>query len=641
MTSDPILSDETNKIVVLGIDLGTTNSLVAIEDECGGRILGDGLLPSVVAFLEDGTIVVGDAAKALEFELPGRVVHSVKRLIGRSMHELRVEARRLPYSLVEGPSDSVRIRIPAARGAHPSEARDYAPEEISAFVLRACVDRARAELGAALGETPRVVLTVPAYFDEAQRQATKRAAELAGLEVLRLVGEPTAAALAYGVGLDAGASARHVLVYDLGGGTFDVTLLKIQDGIFRVLATHGDTQLGGDDFDRLLLERLLTATGLDRSAAIAPSVLATLRRSAEAVKLRLSDEALGPNEGVTIEVDVAREDATHGAATRGAATSVTITRNDFEAMIQKPLERTLASVRSTLQDGAIAKDDIDAVVLVGGSTRIPRVRAMLTEEFGRPPFTNIDPDRAIALGAARQAAILSGADTETLLLDVVPLSLGIETLGGAFSKLIVRNTTVPCSITEEFSTQVENQSGIEVNIYQGERELVADCRHIGSFQLSGIPPMPAGLPRVAVTFTVDQHGLLRVSARELRSGMTASVEVRPTLGLSEDDVRRMIRESIEKAGEDVVAREALDLRNKATAIIRGTEEALARGGAGLEPEQAYSLKKALARTKRLLDGNDNKALYSAVEELSSYTMQVADDLIGAAVKKALEAPEPQ
>lgn len=607
--------------VILGIDLGTTNSLVAVHGPDGPRVLGDAqaLVPSVVAILEDGQVLVGDAAKALAFEHPERVIHSAKRLIGRTTNEVRLESSRLPYRVVAGPKNQARIRIQLdgkdGRGAH----RDYAPEEISAFVLRELVTRARAQLGDAIGPKPRVVITVPAYFDEAQRQATKRAAELAGLETLRLVNEPTAASLAYGVGGTDGT----VLVYDLGGGTFDVSVLKIQDGVFRVLSTHGDTQLGGDDFDREILDRLLGMLQIDTESA-SPQILATVRSSAEALKIRLSEAS-----SASLAIDVG-----------GERKEFSLSRVDFEEAIRPALERTRRSVRAALADAELQPEDIADVVLVGGSTRIPAVRAMLEETFGHAPHGGIDPDRAVALGAARQAAILSGEDKDLLLLDVVPLSLGIETLGGAFSKLIVRNTTVPCQVTEEFSTQVENQSGIDLNLYQGERELVADCRHIGSFKLTGIPPMPAGLPRIAVTFVVDQHGLLRVSAREMRSGQTASIEVLPTLGLSEDEVRNMVHESIEKAGEDVVAREALDLRNKARAVIRGTEEALAKGSDGLEPEQAYSIRKALSRTKKLVDTDDLRGLHTALDELSSYTMQLADDLIGAAVRNSLRTKAP-
>ncbi len=603
--------------IILGIDLGTTNSLWAVSGGPSGAQVSE-LVPSVVAILPNGTFLVGEDAKDLAWQHPERVVHSVKRLIGRSTSELRLEASRLPYQVVEGQASQARIRIPLDGKEGRGPWHDYSPEEVSAMILGDIKRRAERALG--IEQINEAVITVPAYFDEAQRQATKRASELAHFTNVRLVNEPTAAAMAYGID---GGKDGTVLVYDLGGGTFDVSVLKIMKGVFRVLATHGDTQLGGDDFDRKILTRVLKhiteATGAQLGDD--PRVLQTLRRSAEGLKIRLSQE------------DHAELEINAGAA----PLTVALSRDDFEQLIATDVARTMRCVEAAIADASLDASAIDDIVLVGGSTRIRAVRAALASRFGREPHTEIDPDRAVALGAAVQAGVLAGDTKDLLLLDIVPLSLGIETLGGAFSKLILRNTTVPCSVMEEFSTQVENQTGIDLNIFQGERELVADCRQIGSFRLTGIPAMPAGLPRVAVTFTVDQHGLLRVSARELRSGQTASIEVLPTLGLSKEEVRHMVAESIDKAQEDILAREALDMHNKAEAIVRGTEEALAHGSEGLAPEQAYSIKKALARVKGLQHGEDLPALHTALEELSSMTMQLADDLIGAAVRKAIAA----
>ena len=612
---------------ILGIDLGTTNSLAAIFDEDGSRIVegkdGRAIVPSVVAIMENGAIVVGEAALALAYEQPERVIHSVKRLMGRSLSEVRVEASRLAYQIVEGPDEQARIRIPLdGKDGRPSY-RDYSPEEISSLILREVHQRAVATLDGA-GLT-KIVLTVPAYFDDAQRQSTRQAAELAGLRVLRLVNEPTAASLAYG---DLERRQGRILVYDLGGGTFDVSILKISEtGTFRVLATHGDTQLGGDDFDRAVLDRILAA--IEETHAATPTdnrkLLATLRRSAEGIKIRLSHEKTAK-----LEIQV-------GSSERFA---FTLSRIEFEELIDGYVAQTLSSVAAALRDAELEAKDIDAVVLVGGSTRIPLVRRRMEEFFGKKPLTSLDPDYAIALGAATQAAVLAGKEENILLMDVIPLALGIETIGGAFSKLILRNSAVPCSVTEEFTTSVDNQTGIELSIYQGERELVVDCRKIGFLELSGIPPMVAMLPRVAVTFSVDANAMLRVSAREIRTGKTTSAEIQASHGLSSEEVKRIVRDSIEHAAHDMDNREALECRNKAVAVLRGIKAVLASGGsAGLAVEQAYAIKKAIGRLEKALGAEDLPTLKSALDLLSSLTMQVADDMISASVRKELQDVE--
>jgi molecular chaperone DnaK (HSP70) len=562
---------------------------------------GQALIPSVVTFLPDGSTLVGRAAKDLRLLHPDRTVFSVKRLVGRAGAEVDAEAAHLPYRVVQGDRGLPRIRIGGD---------EWSPEQVSALILRAVKAQAEQALGQ---QVEAAVVTVPAWFDDGQRQATKDAAALAGLDCLRIVNEPTAAALAYGID---GSKDGTVLVYDLGGGTFDVSILRIERGVFRVLATAGDTHLGGDDFDRLVGDRILQAAG---AAAEDPWVLQAVRAAAEGLKIELSTRTTA-----TLEVDL------HGSK----PVTFTVRRDEFEALIAPLVERTLACCRQALADAGLQPSAIDEVVLVGGCTRIPLVRARIETLCGRPPHTSVDPDLAVALGAAIQADVLAGNDKSLLLLDVIPLSLGIETLGGAMQKLILRNSTVPTSATEEFSTAVDGQTAVVLNIYQGERELVRDCRQLGSFTLRGLPPLPAGLPRVAVTFLVDADGVLRVTAVEQRTGMEASIQVVPSFGLTRDEVRRMMLESIEHAQTDYAQREAIELRNKAQAMVAGTRKALQL--AELPPDQTFAVHKALRRLDQLLAASgDPAALKAATDELSKLTATIADDVIGAAVQKAL------
>jgi len=594
--------------LVIGIDLGTTNSIAAVRAGRAPHVLrdqgADPLTPSMVCFHPDGRTLVGHEAKALRLEHPDRTVFSVKRLIGRSITDCTDELQELPYRVVAGDRDLPRVAV---------DDRQLSPEEISALVL----ERLKATAEQALGQrVEEAVVTVPAWFDDAQRQATKDAVQLAGLTCLRILNEPTAAALAYG--LD-GKQDGTVLVYDLGGGTFDVSILRIQQGVFRVLATAGDTHLGGDDFDQLLVERILESLP-NKQGTEDPYVLQAVRSAAEGLKVRLSEQ-----DAATLELDL-------GA--RGEVT-LTVTRAEFEAAIAPLVQRTLDCVKAAAKDAGVALDAVDDVVLVGGSTRVPLVRARLEALVGKPPHSEVDPDLAVALGAAIQADVLAGNDKSLLLLDVIPLSLGIETLGGAVQKLILRNSTIPTSVSEEFSTGVDDQTAVDLAIYQGERELAKDCRLLGQFKLSGIPPLPAGLPRVQVTFLVDADGVLRVTAREQRTGVEASIQIVPTFGLTRDEVRRMMLESIENAQEDYEAREAIESRGKAEAMIRGTEKALEM--AELPPDQTYSVHKAKKALQRLLDaGADADAIKAGCEELTKVTATIADDVISASVTQALK-----
>jgi molecular chaperone DnaK (HSP70) len=574
----------------------------------GARVLrdrdGEPLVPSVVCFHPDGRTIVGRDAKALRLDFPERTVFSVKRLIGRSAAEVQQEAARLPYRVVAAERGLPRVQI----GDQP-----WTPEAISALILQ----QVKATAEQALGQPVReAVVTVPAWFDDAQRQATKDAAQLAGLECLRILNEPTAAALAYGID---GSKDGTALVYDLGGGTFDVSILRIDDGVFRVLSTAGDTHLGGDDFDELLGQRILAQLPPTSD----PYVLQAVRAAAEGLKIRLSDA-----DRAELELDL---------GDRGAV-KLAVTRAEFEAAIAPLVQRTLDCVTRAVKDAGLQLHELDDVVLVGGSTRVPLVRARLQSLTGKVPHTGVDPDLAVALGAAIQADVLAGNDRSLLLLDVIPLSLGLETLGGAVQKLILRNSTIPTSVTEEFSTGVDNQTAVDLTIYQGERELAQDCRLLGRFQLRGLPALPAGLPRIAVTFLVDADGVLRVTAREQRTGAQASIQIVPTFGLTRDEVRKMMLDSIEHAQHDYVAREAIDTRNKAEAMVRGTQKALQL--AELPPDQTYAVQKATKALQKLLAANaDAAALKAGCDELTKLTATIADDVISSAVTKALKADE--
>ncbi|MEC8651116.1 MAG: Fe-S protein assembly chaperone HscA [Planctomycetota bacterium] len=595
--------------LVVGIDLGTTNSIAALR---AGRETAhvlrdqgaDPLTPSMVCFHPNGRTLVGHEAKDLRLEHPDRTVFSVKRLIGRSIDDCRDDLGELPYRVVAGDRDLPRVQI---------DDRQLSPEEISALVLERLKETAEQAIGQPVNEA---VVTVPAWFDDAQRQATKDAAQLAGLTCLRILNEPTAAALAYG--LD-GKQDGTVLVYDLGGGTFDVSILRIQDGVFRVLATAGDTHLGGDDFDQLLVERILASLP-SKDGAEDPFVLQAVRSAAEGQKVRLSDQ-----EQAALELDL-------GA--RGEVT-LTVTRAEFEAAIAPLVQRTLDCVQAAAKDAGVALGAVDDVVLVGGSTRVPLVRAQLEALVGKPPHAHVDPDLAVALGAAIQADVLAGNDRSLLLLDVIPLSLGLETLGGAVQKLILRNSTIPTSVSEEFSTGVDDQTAVDLAIYQGERELAEDCRLLGRFKLTGIPPLPAGLPRVLVTFLVDADGVLRVTAREQRTGVEASIQIVPTFGLTREEVRRMMLESIEHAQDDYIAREAIESKGKAEAMIRGTKKALQM--AELPPDQTFAVHKAVKALQKLLDQDAAPDVIKAgCDDLTKVTATIADDVISASVTKALK-----
>jgi molecular chaperone DnaK len=597
---------------VVGIDLGTTFSLAAVMQHGAPTMVrdetGDARVPSAILFEPSGGVLIGKTARDRAAADPDLVVYSVKRLIGRSAVDLEAELQYVPFQVVEREQTDGRKVLHVRIGG-----REHTPEELSAMVLREVAARAAAAIG-----TPveRVVITVPAYFDDAQRQATRDAGRIAGLDVLRIVNEPTAAALAYGLqNRDKGI----VAVYDFGGGTFDCSILQLQDGVFKVLSTNGDTHLGGDDLDLALLRSVEADVRSAAGGDLSPTVKQVLRDACERVKIALSS-----NETTELVVPLGQP---------GKYFRRIVTREDWEGLAFPFVERTIASCRAAMRDADLKPDRIDEVVLVGGSSRIPLVRRLVGELFGRKPHCELNPDEVVAMGAAVQGSVLEGKLKDVLLLDITPLSLGLETIGGAVSKLIPRNSTIPFRKTERFSTFVDGQRSVEMHILQGERELAKDCRSLGRFRLAGLPPMPAGMPQIDVTFLLDANGMLQVTAVEKRSGKAAAVDIQPSGGLSREDVERMIRESVDKARDDFAARRLVDLRNKADANLRHTEKALRQAGERLRPEVREAVERATILVKGARDGGDPEALQRALDSLDEATQPLAELLMNEALSE--------
>ncbi|MCX7814604.1 MAG: Fe-S protein assembly chaperone HscA [Tepidimonas ignava] len=613
MTPDPH-----QRRVAVGIDLGTTHSLVAAVRhgvaECLPDAQGRVILPSVVRYLPPGhqpSRQIGFDALAAQVDDPANTISSVKRLMGRALADIERDgvAARLPYTVADGPGGIV-VRTVAG---------DKTPVEVSAEILATLRQRAEDTFGT---ELYGAVITVPAYFDDAQRQATKDAARLAGLNVLRLLNEPTAAAIAYG--LDNAAEGLY-LVYDLGGGTFDVSLLRLTKGVFEVVATGGDSALGGDDYDRALAAWALRAAQADATLeSLTPPSRADLLAEARRVKEALS--SAGAGEAVPLRLP---------AAVGGASLPVSMT--DLDAATRPLTERTLHAVRRVLHDARIGVDDVKGVVLVGGSTRMPLVRDAVAALFGRPPLTNLDPDQVVALGAAIQANQLAGNDPEgeLLLLDVIPLSLGIETMGGIVERIVPRNTPIPTARAQDFTTFQDGQTALAIHVVQGERDLAKDCRSLARFTLRGIPPMAAGAARIRVTFTVDADGLLTVSAQELSSGVEAHVEVKPSYGLSDEHITRMLQESFASAEADMRQRALAEARVEAERLLLATRQALAADGDLLDPGERAAIEALLQHLDTVRQGDDTAAITAATEALAKGTEAFAARRMNRSIAQAL------
>jgi len=603
---------------IVGIDLGTTNSLVAYIDpqtnqpKCIPGPYGSTLCPSVASLDSDGSVIVGEAARNRLLTQPERTIYSVKRLMGRGPADVQDERKLFPFRIDPASKNVIRVILGD---------KVFTPPEISAFILRELKSWAENFFGETVD---RAVITVPAYFNDAQRQATKDAGKIAGLEVLRLVNEPTAAALAYGLHEK---QRGRVAVYDLGGGTFDISVLKListaEGDIYQVLSTNGDTHLGGDDIDNLLQSRIqqdiLDGYGVD--ITLKSELVQELRKALIVVKHQLSD-----NDEAILRFSLPNG-ATYGTA---------FTRPAFEDWIRLVVDRTMGPVKQALADAQLKPADLEEVVLVGGTTRTPLIRRTVEEFFGRKPHTELNPDEVVALGAAVQANILDRGVTNMLLLDVTPLSLGIETYGGAVAKIIPRNSTIPASAQELYTTGVDNQTGIDIHVLQGERELAKDCRSLARFTLK-TPPAPAGLPRVEVKFLIDANGILQVAAKDLRTGEQRTMEVQPSYGISDSEIERMLEESIEYAEQDFAERQVIEARTESESILAATTKALANPqSTNLSAEERAKIDASIAELKEAVAGTDYKLIRKRIDELNHATEHLAELMMNSAVTSALQ-----